>query len=549
MSEYIYITFLAATPFFAILGKETDMTNFYILNIYICFCIFAANATIYINKLGINIGCLEVLLMAIVFVSFGSSITNNIQPNSYVYSNAFNYIILIILSKPIITKHIHFFHRLLTFNIIILNILFIFTSFLNSDIIVNKVSNTGIAAIFIAISACTFLNLLYKVNSRLCKILLIILLSLNIFTIFDWRCRTAFLIFLLYLVTNKNIPKRHRIFCFILTATTSLYIFIGDPAKIQSTIGRLFIIKNSLILFITSPFIGNGGLGSFCIKYPNIQANYFATHEELCNIHLLADNVVYANNEYMHFLCETGIIGFIIICCLIILINKGMKGNTMRENLFFPIIVSSIFYYTMHIALLFTLFLLCIMTSASSENHQHMIRHNNRNLFLVLLIFSTSISCYSINHAYSYKRMHEQFTYKDMDLQQKKDAINNFCENKFFLMEVACSYNNTNTEIYNRIEKYFLHSEILFYESKKLIKIKKYDIAEQKLIFASNICPNRFRYKYELLKLYKITRNTTKTKQTAENIMKTPIKIMSPIVLAIKKEAAELLEDSTYIKQ
>ena len=136
-----------------------------------------------------------------------------------------------------------------------------------------------------------------------------------------------------------------------------------------------------------------------------------------------------------------------------------------------------------------------------------------------------------------------------MDLQQKKDAINNFCENKFFLMEVACSYNNTNTEIYNRIEKYFLHSEILFYESKKLIKIKKYDIAEQKLIFASNICPNRFRYKYELLKLYKITRNTTKTKQTAENIMKTPIKIMSPIVLAIKKEAAELLEDSTYIKQ
>lgn len=90
MSEYIYITFLSAAPFFAILGKEADMTNFYILNIYICFCIFAANAIIYINKLRISIGCIEILLMAIIFASFVSSITNNITPNRYVYTNAFN---------------------------------------------------------------------------------------------------------------------------------------------------------------------------------------------------------------------------------------------------------------------------------------------------------------------------------------------------------------------------------------------------------------------------------------------------------------------------
>lgn len=300
---------------------------------------------------------------------------------------------------------------------------------------------------------------------------------------------------------------------------------------------------------MTSPFIGNGGLGSFCIKYPNIQADYLAIHEELCGFHLLADNVIYANNEYMHFLCETGIIGFIIICFVILFTYKGMKGYAMREDIFIPIIVSSIFYYTIHIALLFTLLLVCIMTSASSEKSRHMIRHDNRKLFLLLLIFSISISCYSISHAYSFKRMQEQFTYNDMDLQQKKNAIKNFSENKLFLMEAACSYNDSNTEIYNRIEEYLLHSEILFHESKKLILEKKYDTAEQKLILASNICPNRFRYKYELLKLYKITDDIKKAKRTAANIMKTPIKIMSPTVLAIKKEAAELLEDSTYIKQ
>jgi len=68
-------------------------------------------------------------------------------------------------------------------------------------------------------------------------------------------------------------------------------------------------------------------------------------------------------------------------------------------------------------------------------------------------------------------------------------------------------------------------------------------LGEQKLILASKIVPNRFRYNNELLQLYRQQGDTLKCHIIARKILDMPIKVPSPTVSAIKMEAKSILED------
>ena len=61
---------------------------------------------------------------------------------------------------------------------------------------------------------------------------------------------------------------------------------------------------------------------------------------------------------------------------------------------------------------------------------------------------------------------------------------------------------------------------------------------------ASYICPNRFRYKYELFKIYKETNNIRKANEIADHISRMPVKINSPTIFAIKKDIDNFLHYS-----
>jgi hypothetical protein len=71
--------------------------------------------------------------------------------------------------------------------------------------------------------------------------------------------------------------------------------------------------------------------------------------------------------------------------------------------------------------------------------------------------------------------------------------------------------------------------------------MKQYKEAEDCLLLASNMIPNRFIPLYRLAKLYELTKQTYKAKLIAKEILFKPIKIISPEITMIKVEMEELL--------
>ena len=75
--------------------------------------------------------------------------------------------------------------------------------------------------------------------------------------------------------------------------------------------------------------------------------------------------------------------------------------------------------------------------------------------------------------------------------------------------------------------------------------MKNFDFkaAEKQFLQASHICPNRFRYRYALFKLYQTQNDTLKSKSIAIEISKMAVKVNTPVVVTIKREIDEYLHD------
>ena len=95
----------------------------------------------------------------------------------------------------------------------------------------------------------------------------------------------------------------------------------------------------------------------------------------------------------------------------------------------------------------------------------------------------------------------------------------------------------------NVVSSKFLNSDLVCLEACNLIEMKKYDIAKEKLILASNICPNRFRYRYVLFKMLLETGQVEEAKCVAKFINDMPVKIHSPVITAIKLEVNDFLSN------
>ena len=124
---------------------------------------------------------------------------------------------------------------------------------------------------------------------------------------------------------------------------------------------------------------------------------------------------------------------------------------------------------------------------------------------------------------------------------QGKYIVRNFKENKAYIASIAM-LNNTE-EMGNIINKLIVHSDILFHQGQKLRRQKKFRHAVERLQLASCICPNRFRYKYEMFKIYKETNNMHNAYKMAVHINKMPVKIHSPTILAIKNDTKTFLQN------
>lgn len=138
-----------------------------------------------------------------------------------------------------------------------------------------------------------------------------------------WLALLGALFFLAYPVLHRFFRKRFqskyiKISIVIIISLVILISLIGVyHLNADSALGRIFIWKVSGLMVKDYPILGVG-YGNYGFQYLNYQANFFDNpenaiyYEKACGIKL-------AHSEFVHITAETGIIGLVFFCLLIIL--------------------------------------------------------------------------------------------------------------------------------------------------------------------------------------------------------------------------------------
>lgn len=543
MFKYVYVVLLSFLPFVSIFGNEVDYSNFYALIVYINLLLAIGVVGIWFKKETVSISRIEVCVSFLCVMSLISSMVNGVAVCHFNYYGILSSIMLVIFSKNFVREKIALLNIMLIYNIIIINLLILVVSTFDANLMVTHLGNSGISAIFISVSACIVLKIASDVRNHklLVRLLCCLLIIADLYYIYIYESRTAFIVIAIFLLIGGM--RRNRCVRFVLFVVLALVFMLamdGNVTKYQSFVGRSFILKNCVSLFMRNPLIGNGGIGSFSVKYPMQQAQYFSTYTEMDGYFMTADNVMVACNEYVQLLCETGIIGVGICVVIAFYLIKQTKNCYFRKVILFSILVSALFYYILHTALFCALLLICMVVASALSPPLFQIKLSNSNTSLLGVVVIAAM-IYSVHHFMESKTIRKYIENRSVSECQGKYIVRNFKENKVYIASIAM-LNNTE-EIDNNINKLIVHSDILFHQGQKLRRQKKYRHAMERLQLASCICPNRFRYKYEMFKIYKETNDMHNAYKMAVHINKMPVKIHSPTVLAIKNDTKTFLQN------
>ena len=132
----------------------------------------------------------------------------------------------------------------------------------------------------------------------------------------------AQLVFLAIIVGVRQHSRRQLLLLIVMTALLALWLLMLSPGGISETMVRLQdplgkaggsdrvrIVKDSLRMIATRPALG-WGLGTFPLVYPSFRTFY-------TNFFVNA-----AHNDYIQIAVETGIAGFALVCCFIVMFYR-----------------------------------------------------------------------------------------------------------------------------------------------------------------------------------------------------------------------------------
>ncbi len=248
------------------------------------------------------------------------------------------------------------------------------TNYINYNPVIGHLTgtfrNSGVFSIFLSCSVPLFLIVFYKranpwIHKWICRgtagaIILLVLIDLS---------RTGLLLIVItFLYQKKTVVSKvwqqyikgnflRRVLLYLLSiAGITLLVYYKYP----SVVGRLFIWKISLSMFLKKPLFGYG-MNGFEKYYLYCQAGYFKTHPS-ANIQykFAATDVVNGFSEYVMLLVRFGIIGLGVLFYFIYeSYKKYKKINSAKNNgyalILLLILISAAFYYSFHVTMILAL--------------------------------------------------------------------------------------------------------------------------------------------------------------------------------------------------
>lgn len=326
-----------------------------------------------------------------------------------------------------------------------------------------------------------------------------------------------------------------------------IYLFKKD-----STNGRLFIWKRTTELIADNPLFGTG-YGAFESVYPLYQASFFAEYPNDENLNL-ADDISHPFNEYLYILAELGITGLVFLSALLLFLYRAyiyfrLSDSSMIIGGFsgiLSILVLCFFTYPLKIPSILALltFFLALISVRLDWRAVFRVRAEIASLLLILIAFIISMS--EVN------RFKKERAWKEVyDASQRLNwrTISNEYDH-------AYDSNKTNGDfLFNYGAELMLHGEFrkgieILSEAQQFIKssdlflhlgagyegIANWDKAIESYEMASRLIPHKFYPKYRLVYLYHQLGERDKAFGLAQNLVRSPAKVNSEVIVQIKSE-------------
>lgn len=367
----------------------------------------------------------------------------------------------------------------------------------------------------------------------------------------------------------KQITHTKKIALIVLSISIlSVGLFGIYHFKKGSSDGRLFIWKVSTEIIKNNPVFGVG-FDRFKAYYMNYQADYFAKHGETTEA-LVADNTYYAFNDWLQFVTENGLIGFLMLFIVLFVLFRIKVSN--KNNHFFLLIkgtilaigIFALFSYPMQILpiKLILVILLAFLGNLDKKKFSILKFDNTAKpyaswvfkiaVFTVILLGLSKAIIYTqyLDKGFkTWKNAMSIYQYGDYmgAINKYKNAYSILKKNGDFLMNYgkALSMNKQNLEAIQILEeaKQQLNTTIIetaLGDSYKALEQNKK--AEKAYQHAANMIPSRFYPNYLLAKLYEESGQNNKAYLKAKEILNKDIKIPSTAIKEIKIEMDKLLD-------
>lgn len=336
--------------------------------------------------------------------------------------------------------------------------------------------------------------------------------------------------------------------------------------KKGSSDGRLFIWKVTTEIIKDNPFFGVG-FDRFKAYYMNYQANYFSEHGETQEA-LIADNTYYAFNEFIQFITEQGVFGFII---LILVLYFIVKTTVRKENNELSVIIKTsllsigvfaFFSYPMEILPIKLIMVALLAGIALLDQNKIKLFQNFKITSPIKFALKTlMIGCviittiFSVNYISrldaSFKNWQlalSNYQYGDYEstIQEYEEAYPKLKNNGEFLMNYgkALSVYKQDKKAIEILEQAKTHLNTTIIETAlgdAYKNIKQYKEAKIAYKHAANMIPSRFYPLYLLAKLYDESGQKEKALAVAKNILEKEIKVPSTAIKEIQQEMKHII--------
>jgi len=438
---------------------------------------------------------------------------------------------------------------------------------------------------FLAASFPFLIYLFYTQKKKICKYVIgfcgLIILGALVLTLSRgaWLALLGGLFFLAYPVLHRFFKKRFqdkyiKVGIVIIISLVILMSLIGIyNLNADSALGRIFIWKVSGLMIKDYPILGVG-YGNYGFQYLNYQAKFFDNpenaiyYEKACGIKL-------AHSEFVQITAETGIIGLVIFCLLIILffiysrkilLSQINDKNRISVRIFIAAFIIIILHsavdsvlHTLPISIMFY-FALAVMSALSKEYSGEEIKcfrsitlnlKTNKLMLLVgiiLLLFNIYRIVYKgIGYVYWKNGQNEvaQGNWENGILEYE-NAIKYLPNNGELQFHLGATHSYTGQsekalEIIQQSQNSFNDKNIYIVLGITLMDMGNYEEAEENLRKVTYMYPQLLYPHFLLAQLYHRTGFVSRAVSELQYILEVNPKILSDDVRAIKRDARRYL--------